>query len=43
MGFEWGPLMALTVVFALPVVVLFTFLQSRLVRGLGAGAGAVKF
>jgi ABC-type glycerol-3-phosphate transport system permease component len=43
MGFEWGPLMALTVVFALPVVVLFTFLQSRLVRGLGAGAGAIKF
>ena len=43
MGFEWGPLMAATVVFALPVVFLFTFIQSRLVRGLGAGAGAVKF
>jgi multiple sugar transport system permease protein len=43
MGFEWGPLMAATVVFALPVVLLFTFVQSRLVRGLGAGAGAVKF
>jgi ABC-type glycerol-3-phosphate transport system permease component len=42
-GFQWGPLMAVTVVFALPVVVLFTVLQSRLVRGLGAGAGAVKF
>jgi ABC-type glycerol-3-phosphate transport system permease component len=43
MGFEWGPLMAVTVVFALPVVILFTMLQSRLVRGLGAGAGAIKF
>jgi multiple sugar transport system permease protein len=43
MGFQWGPLMAATVVFALPVVLLFTFVQSRLVRGLGAGAGAVKF
>jgi ABC-type glycerol-3-phosphate transport system permease component len=43
MGFLWGPLMALTVVFALPVVLLFTVLQSRLVRGLGAGAGAIKF
>jgi len=42
-GFQWGPLMAVTVVFALPVVVLFTVLQSRLVRGLGAGAGAIKF
>jgi ABC-type glycerol-3-phosphate transport system permease component len=43
MGFQWGPLMAVTVVFALPVVLLFTFVQSRLVRGLGAGAGAIKF
>jgi multiple sugar transport system permease protein len=43
MGFQWGPLMAVTVVFALPVVVLFTVVQSRLVRGLGAGAGAIKF
>jgi multiple sugar transport system permease protein len=42
-GFQWGPLMAVTVVFALPVVLLFTLLQSRLVRGLGAGAGAIKF
>jgi ABC-type glycerol-3-phosphate transport system permease component len=43
MGFQWGPLMAVTVVFALPVVLLFTVVQSRLVRGLGAGAGAIKF
>jgi multiple sugar transport system permease protein len=43
MGFQWGPLMAVTVVFALPVVLLFTLVQSRLVRGLGAGAGAIKF
>jgi ABC-type glycerol-3-phosphate transport system permease component len=42
-GFQWGPLMAVTVVFALPVVLLFTIVQSRLVRGLGAGAGAIKF
>jgi multiple sugar transport system permease protein len=42
-AFQWGPLMAVTVVFALPVVLLFTLLQSRLVRGLGAGAGAIKF
>jgi hypothetical protein len=27
----------------LPVVLLFTIVQSRLVRGLGAGAGAIKF
>lgn len=42
-GFEWGPLMAATVGITLPVVALFTFVQSRLVRGLGSGAGAVKF
>lgn len=43
MGFRWGPLMAATVGLSLPVVVLFTLVQSRLVRGLGSGAGAVKF
>jgi len=41
-GFEWGPLMAATVAIAVPVVVLFIVVQSRLVRGLGSGAGGIK-
>jgi multiple sugar transport system permease protein len=35
---HWGMLMAASVLTTLPVVVLFAFLQSFLVRGLGAGA-----
>jgi ABC-type glycerol-3-phosphate transport system permease component len=35
---EWALLMAASVLMALPVLLLFAFLQSHLTRGFGAGA-----
>ena len=35
---EWSLLMAASVMMSLPLIVLFTFLQSYLTRGFGAGA-----
>jgi len=35
---EWGPMCAATLVFMVPVIVLFSYIQKHLIRGLTAGA-----
>jgi ABC-type maltose transport system permease subunit len=38
LGVRWGDMMAASVLMATPVIILFFFLQRRLVEGLTAGA-----
>lgn len=37
-GFQWGPLMAATILALLPILVLFSFLGRQLISGMTAGA-----
>ena len=37
-GIQWGQLMAASIVMSLPAILVFSFAQRMLVRGLGDGA-----